>query len=165
MRLLCPPVRSSSPPPRIPTTRTTTARCIASIRCGSRMDCNPPNATASNPERLHSRPLPLGRSHHRRRNQWPAPALQASTTTTTNEGSTAMGFYNVQQGDAPYLKSRRQLFDERQLPPGRYRRHRSQSRDAGHRRRHLVPAMNGNPARPPAQSTRAAGSPERRHRQ
>ena len=26
------------------------------------------------------------------------------TTSTTGEGSTAMGFYNVQQGDAPYLK-------------------------------------------------------------
>jgi phospholipase C len=27
------------------------------------------------------------------------------TATTTGEGSTALGFYNVQQGDAPYLKS------------------------------------------------------------
>jgi phospholipase C len=27
------------------------------------------------------------------------------TATTTGEGSTAMGFYNVQQGDAPYFKS------------------------------------------------------------
>ena len=27
------------------------------------------------------------------------------TTSTTGEGSTSMGFYNVQQGDAPYLKS------------------------------------------------------------
>jgi phospholipase C len=29
----------------------------------------------------------------------------SSTAVTTGEGSTAMGFYNVQQGDAPYLKS------------------------------------------------------------
>ncbi len=29
----------------------------------------------------------------------------SSTSVTTGEGSTAMGFYNVQNGDAPYLKS------------------------------------------------------------
>jgi phospholipase C len=29
----------------------------------------------------------------------------SATGTTTGEGSTAMGFYNVQQGDAPYFKS------------------------------------------------------------
>jgi phospholipase C len=29
----------------------------------------------------------------------------SSTAVTTGEGSTAMGFYNVQQGDAPYFKS------------------------------------------------------------
>ena len=33
----------------------------------------------------------------------------SSTGTTTGEGSTAMGFYNVQQGDAPYMK---QLADQ-----------------------------------------------------
>jgi phospholipase C len=26
------------------------------------------------------------------------------SATTTGEGSTAMGFYNMQQGDAPYFK-------------------------------------------------------------
>ena len=26
------------------------------------------------------------------------------TNSSTGEGSTSMGFYNVQQGDAPYLK-------------------------------------------------------------
>ena len=29
----------------------------------------------------------------------------ADAATTTGEGSTALGFYNVQQGDAPYFKS------------------------------------------------------------
>jgi phospholipase C len=32
-------------------------------------------------------------------------ALYDSVPTTTGEGSTALGFYNVQQGDAPYFKS------------------------------------------------------------
>ena len=36
---------------------------------------------------------------------------------TYKEGATAMGFYNVQQGDVPYFKTaRRHLFDERQFP-------------------------------------------------
>src|ERR1700722_8183631 len=39
--------------------------------------------------------------------QWTANsyALYDSVPTTTGEGSTALGFYNVQQGDAPYFKS------------------------------------------------------------
>ena len=38
----------------------------------------------------------------------------SSSATTTGEGSTAMGFYNVQNGDAPYFKiPRRHLCDER----------------------------------------------------
>jgi phospholipase C len=39
--------------------------------------------------------------------QWTANeyALYDSVPTTTGEGSTALGFYNVQQGDAPYLTS------------------------------------------------------------
>ncbi len=50
-----------------------------------------------------------------------------------------MGFYNVLQGDAPYLTlPRRSLRDERQLPPGRAGRHRRQPRRARHRRRRLV---------------------------
>src|SRR6202041_2741293 len=38
--------------------------------------------------------------------QWPAHAfaLYDSVPATTGEGSTALGFYNVQQGDAPYFK-------------------------------------------------------------
>jgi phospholipase C len=32
-------------------------------------------------------------------------ALYDSVPATTGEGSTALGFYNVQQGDVPYLKS------------------------------------------------------------
>ncbi|MGO9933231.1 MAG: alkaline phosphatase family protein, partial [Steroidobacteraceae bacterium] len=39
--------------------------------------------------------------------QWTADdyALYDSVPTTTGEGSTALGFYNVQQGDVPYFKS------------------------------------------------------------
>src|ERR1700734_1545888 len=39
--------------------------------------------------------------------QWTAKeyALYDSVPTTTGEGSSALGFYNVQQGDAPYFKS------------------------------------------------------------
>ena len=53
----------------------------------------------------------LGRSHRRRRHQRLGAAYRTSApnylpgATTTGEGSTALGFYNVQQGDAPYFKS------------------------------------------------------------
>ena len=58
---------------------------------------------------------------------------------TTGEGSTALGFYNVQQGDAALLQvPRRHLRDERQLPPVRARRHRRQPHHARPRRCHLV---------------------------
>src|SRR5690348_2844547 len=53
---------------------------------------------------MPGRPLSLGRNNLRR---WierqPQPA--GFNALSTHEGGTAMGFYNVLQGDAPYLKS------------------------------------------------------------
>jgi hypothetical protein len=61
------------------------------------------------------------------------------TAKTTGEGSTAMGFYNVQQGDAPYFKYLADHYShERQLSSvgdGRYRR---EPHHAGDGRRDLV---------------------------
>ena len=85
------------------------------------------------------------------------------------EGSTALGFYNVQKGDVPYFTSlARQVRDERQLPPVRQRRHRRQPHHARPRRRDLVQRRQRqaggaaerrsrcSPARPtPASSTRS----------
>ena len=55
-------------------------------------------------QRLQDRSVPVGRSHHRRRHQRACRSRPASTTPARGEGSTAMGFYNVLQGDAPYFK-------------------------------------------------------------
>ena len=61
------------------------------------------------------------------------------TATTTGEGSTALGFYNVQKGDVPYfMQPAQKLRDERQLPPVRQWRHRRQPHHARPRRRDLV---------------------------
>jgi len=66
-------------------------------------DCNTAKATASNPSGCTADLFP-----------WVEVTIGAGTNglpqsplfndTTTGEGSTAMGFYNMQQGDAPYLK-------------------------------------------------------------
>ena len=66
-------------------------------------DCNAATATASNPSGCKGDLFP-----------WVETSVGAGTNsltqpagfndTTTKEGSTAMGFYNVQQGDAPYFK-------------------------------------------------------------
>jgi phospholipase C len=66
-------------------------------------DCNTAKATASNPSGCSADLFP-----------WVEVTIGAGSNglaqsalfndTTTGEGSTAMGFYNMQQGDAPYLK-------------------------------------------------------------
>jgi phospholipase C len=66
-------------------------------------DCNAATATASNPSGCKADLFP-----------WVEDTIGAGTNglaqaagfddTTTKEGSTSMGFYNVQQGDAPYFK-------------------------------------------------------------
>jgi phospholipase C len=72
------------------------------------------------------------------------------TATTTGEGSTALGFYNVQQGDAPYFKS---LADQYAMSDNFH-----QSVDGGTGANHIMfghadaiwfSDANGNPARPP----------------
>jgi phospholipase C len=60
------------------------------------LDCNPAYATASNPSGCKADLFP-----------WVEETIGAGSNGTpkfTHEGSTAMGFYNVQQGDAPYFK-------------------------------------------------------------
>ena len=58
---------------------------------------------------LQRQPVLLGRSDRRRRHQRRGAARQlqhrifADGATTTGEGSTALGFYNVQKGDVPYF--------------------------------------------------------------
>src|SRR5664279_4005002 len=67
------------------------------------MDCNTAKATSSNPSGCTGDLFPwvettIGAGSN---------GLAQSATfndTTTKEGSTSMGFYNMQQGDAPYLK-------------------------------------------------------------
>ena len=67
------------------------------------LDCNANYATASNPSGCKADLFPwvettIGAGS----NGKPQPA--GFNDMSTREGSTAMGFYNVQQGDAPYLK-------------------------------------------------------------
>ena len=78
--------------------------------------------------------------------------------TTTGEGSTALAFYNVQQGDAPYFKSLADtLHDERQLPPIRQRRH-------GRQPHHVRPCRHDLVQRRQRQSCRTAGKSGGIHR-
>ncbi|MFZ0731640.1 MAG: alkaline phosphatase family protein [Candidatus Sulfotelmatobacter sp.] len=67
-------------------------------------DCNVSNASSWNPSGCKADLFPwvedtIGAGS----NGLPQPA--GFTDTSTGEGSTSMGFYNMQQGDAPYLKS------------------------------------------------------------
>jgi phospholipase C len=68
------------------------------------MDCNVSYATPKNPSGCKADLFPwvettIGAGSNG------APQPSPFTGATTGEGSTAMGFYNVLQGDAPYLKS------------------------------------------------------------
>ena len=73
------------------------------------LDCSVEHATRERPSGCDSKLFPwvevtVGAGT----NGLPQPASfsteYSSTATTTGEGSTAMGFYNVQKGDAPYFK-------------------------------------------------------------
>ena len=73
------------------------------------LDCSYKHITESNPSGCNARLFPwvevtVGAGT----NGLPQPANfsteYSAAATTTGEGSTAMGFYNVQKGDAPYLK-------------------------------------------------------------
>jgi phospholipase C len=66
-------------------------------------DCNAANATASNPSGCKGDLFPwVEDSIGAGSNGLPQP--DGFNDTTTKEGSTAMGFYNMLRGDAPYLK-------------------------------------------------------------
>ncbi len=78
---------------------------------------------------------------------------------TYKEGATAMGFYNVQQGDVPYFKM---LADTYSMSDNYHQavhgRHRRQPHHARHRRRDLVQRRQRQPARAAAQLLVAKGS-------
>ncbi len=90
-------------------TLTQTAPCTASIRCGSRKIADASYATRRNPSGCKAdlfawTEVTVGSNV----NGVPQPANFSTnyspTATTTGEGATTMGFYNVQQGDMPYFK-------------------------------------------------------------
>jgi phospholipase C len=94
--------------------------------------------------------------------QWTASdyALYDSVPTTTGEGSTALGFYNVQQGDVPYFKS---LADTYAMSDNFH-----QSVDGGTGANHIMFGHadaiwfsdgNGNPAVPPENATVTTNPP------
>jgi phospholipase C len=67
------------------------------------MDCNLNYATTQNPSGCKSDLFPWVETTIGAGSNGRAPAVHFDNT-TTHEGATAMAFYNVQQGDAPYLK-------------------------------------------------------------
>ena len=74
------------------------------------LDCSTEHATSGNPSGCDSKLFPwVEVTEGAGANGLAQPATfgteYSATGTTTGEGSTAMGFYNVQQGDAPYFKS------------------------------------------------------------
>jgi phospholipase C len=122
-------------------------------------DCNAANATASNPSGCQSDLFP-----------WVETTIGAGsnglaqpsgfTDTSTKEGSTSMGFYNMLQGDAPYLKS---LADHYAMSDNFH-----QAVMGGTGANHVMLGTgdaiwfsdgNGNPTEPPHNQLVAAGSP------
>jgi phospholipase C len=122
-------------------------------------DCNAANATATNPSGCLGDLFP-----------WVEDTIGAGSNgltqpsgfndTTTKEGSTAMAFYNVQQGDAPYFKY---LADNYAMSDNFH-----QSVMGGTGANHVMLGTgdaiwfsdgNGNPAQPPHNQLVAPGSP------
>ncbi len=122
-------------------------------------DCNAANASRSNPTGCAADLFP-----------WVETTIGAGSNglaqpasfndTSTKEGSTSMGFYNVQQGDAPYLKY---LADHYAMSDNYH-----QAVMGGTGANHVMLGMgdavwfadsNGNPAEPPHNQVVAAGSP------
>jgi phospholipase C len=122
-------------------------------------DCNAANATAGNPSGCQSDLFPwvedtIGAGS----NGFAQPA--GFSDTSTKEGSTAMGFYNMLAGDAPYLKY---LADHYAMSDNFH-----QSVMGGTGANHVMLGSgdaiwfsdgNGNPAEPPHNQLVAAGSP------
>jgi phospholipase C len=73
------------------------------------LDCNADNATENNPSGCDARLFPwvettVGAGTNGLKQPANFSTQYSSTAATTGEGSTAMGFYNVQNGDVPYFK-------------------------------------------------------------
>jgi phospholipase C len=73
------------------------------------LDCNADNATENNPSGCDARLFPwvettVGAGTNGLKQPANFSTEFSSTAVTTGEGSTAMGFYNVQNGDVPYFK-------------------------------------------------------------
>ncbi|MCU1313655.1 MAG: phosphoesterase, partial [Acidobacteriaceae bacterium] len=130
------------------------------------LDCNQDYATKHNPAGCNKDLFPyvettigagsngLARPATFSKDYSPAPAV------TTGEGGTSMGFYNVQQGDAPYLKS---LADNYAMSDNFH-----QSVMGGTGANHIMLGFgdaiwfsdaNGNPATPPHNATVFGGTP------
>jgi phospholipase C len=122
-------------------------------------DCNAANATISNPSGCRGDLFPwVETSIGAGSNGLPQPA--GFTDITTREGSTAMGFYNVLQGDAPYFKY---LADHFAMSDNFH-----QAVMGGTGANHVMLGTgddiwfadsNGDPAQPPHNELVAAGSP------
>ena len=122
-------------------------------------DCNAANATHSNPSGCRSDLFPwvevtVGAGT----NGYPQPS--GFNEYSTGEGSTSMGFYNMLQGDAPYLKS---LADHYAMSDNYH-----QAVMGGTGANHVMLGTgdaiwfadsNGNPTAPPENELVAAGSP------
>jgi phospholipase C len=73
------------------------------------LDCNAANATSANPSGCDAGLFPwvevtVGAGTNGSAQASTFSTEYSATGTTTGEGSTSMGFYNVQNGDAPYFK-------------------------------------------------------------
>jgi phospholipase C len=73
------------------------------------LDCNADNASENNPSGCDARLFPwvettVGAGANGVKQPANFSTEYSSTAVTTGEGSTAMGFYNVQNGDVPYFK-------------------------------------------------------------
>ena len=122
-------------------------------------DCNPAKATASNPSGCAADLFPwVEDSIGAGTNGLPQPSGWSGTS--TKEGSTSMGFYNVQAGDAPYFKF---LADNYAMSDNFH-----QSVMGGTGANHVMlgtgdaiwfTSPKGNPAKPPHNQLVAAGSP------
>jgi len=122
------------------------------------LDCSAEHATPANPSGCRADLFPwVETSVGAGANGLARPA--GFNAATTREGSTAMGFYNVQQGDAPYLKS---LADHYAMSDNYH-----QAVMGGTGANHVMLGTgdaiwysdgNGNPAIPPENVTVAAGT-------
>ena len=129
------------------------------------MDCSATRATATNPSGCLGDLFPwLEVTVGSNENGKPQPSnfstFYSPTGVTTGEGATSMGFYNVQQGDAPYL---RYLADNYAMSDN-YHQAAMGGTGANHIMLGFADAIwfsdsNGNPAMPPHNQTVWAGGP------